>query len=128
MSNFGRNSFSLAALSTFRPERSIELSPSQCGSNGCTSVITCTSRSCATAKEHSVRNVAFARALAFGVARGPREFGMRTVCDREAERRETLLAPDLSKWERCERGCNAWRPELWLPLDGDSSSKPAKHV
>ena len=57
-SSLGRNSLSRAVLSKLRFERSMEVSSSQYGSNGCTSVITCTNRSCATPKLHSVRNVA----------------------------------------------------------------------
>lgn len=63
-SRFGRNSFSRATLSIFLPDKSTEFNDSQCGSNGCISVITCTNRSWATPKEHSVRNVALTRALA----------------------------------------------------------------
>lgn len=58
-SNRGKNSLSLATLSKFFPLRSTAANWSQYGSKGCTSVITCTRRSWATPKEHSVRNVAF---------------------------------------------------------------------
>ena len=58
-SSRGKNSFKRATLSSFLPDKSTELRESQYGSNGWISVITSTSRSCATPNEHSVRNVAF---------------------------------------------------------------------
>lgn len=56
-SNLGKNSFIRTTLSAFFPLKSILLSPSQSGSNGSTSVMYCSSRSCETPKEHSVRKV-----------------------------------------------------------------------
>lgn len=57
-SSFGRNSFKRTTLSAFLPLRSMLRSPAQSGSNGSTSVMCWTRRSCETANEHSVRNVA----------------------------------------------------------------------
>lgn len=118
-SNFGKNSFSLATLSRLFLLKSMAKRVSQCGSKGCTSVITSTRRSWATPKEHSVRNVAFP----------PVNFIDRVECDCEKDRRG-LVRPfglDLNMPCRFVKGCipsAGTLPEL--DFDGDSSSYAVK--
>ena len=88
-SSFGKNSFRRATPSNDLRERSMVCSSSQYGSNGCISVITCTSRSCAKPKEHSVKKVAFA------FCSFPLE---RLFCDIEKTRRVDPLLSTTAIW------------------------------
>jgi hypothetical protein len=108
----------------------MELNSSQWGSNGCTSVITSTSLSCATPNEHSVRKVplAFAKLL-------PGDADGRWLYVREKTRRgeesfelpATALLLPLLGWRRALRGCRAsGRPPELLTLDGESSSSKSE--
>jgi hypothetical protein len=119
-SNFGKNSFRRVTPSNDLRERSIVCSSSQCGSNGWISVITCTSRSCAKPKEHSVKKVVFAF-QPFSVGR--------LFCDIEKTRRVDPLQSKTAIWllgglaAKGRSSSVAGRPEL-VDFVGEMSSKP----
>lgn len=117
-SNWGKNSFSLAILSMFCADKSIDVKSSQYGSKGCTSVMTWTRRSWATPNEHSVRNVASVFLAA--------EMGAFS-CGRENTLLETSrLGLVLALFAlRALSGCSSsvgGRPEL-LAFEGELSSR-----
>lgn len=93
----------------------MELMVSQCGSNGSTSVITCTSRSCDTANEHSVKNVALA--LTWLALSGE----CLCVCDLEKTLRETSCLGDEVLALRSGRISTGERLLEALDLVGESS-------
>lgn len=102
-----------------RFERSIEVSSSQYGSKGCTSVMTCTRRPWATSKLHSVRKVAFAVLAPLGVNGWD---------GREDTRRDTWrvdppadAGPVLGR-RGCEGCISSGTRDTLLAFDGESSS------
>ena len=115
VSILGKNSLSLATLSRSFLPRSIDERFSQCGSKGCTSVITSTKRSWATPKEHSVRNVAFP----------PVNFIDRMECDCDNDRRGLARPLELCIVMFCRLTKGFTPSAVALPevdFDGDSSS------